>query len=181
MNGFNPQTGTAEEWNAAYYRLEDYLRAHGVISKIHQSQIILRLLNRAANKHQQTPEHLPLELALREVYMEMANWFQRIFPDLSASPARLCSVGRVSLYLANATERWPNVFLAEGELPPDFVQTMQETFLQSGPDLRVSTMIPRSPNPATETDFLKEAWQRLDQFFSVKLLSWLWVWLLLVQ
>lgn len=181
MNGFSPKTGTAEEWNAAFYRLEDYLRAHGMVNKIHQSQIILRLLNRAAVKHQQNPERTPLELALREVYQEMALWFQKIFPDFSASPARLCSVGRVSLYLVNAPERWPDVFLAEGELPADFVQTMQETFLQSGPDLRVSTMIPRTPDLPSETGGFKETWQQLDQFFSVKLFSWLGLWLLIIQ
>jgi hypothetical protein len=169
MNGFNPQTGRPDEWNAAFYRLEDYLRAHGVVNKIHQSQIILRVMERAARKHEATPKSSPLELALREMYLEMAHWFQRIFPDLSGSPARICSIGRVSLYLSNAAERWPDVFLAEGELPPEFIQTMQETFIQSGPDLRVSTMIPRDPDLPEESDLLKEAWQRLDQFFSVKL------------
>ena len=34
MKTFFPQTGTDEEWNAAYYRLEDYLRALRVVNKV---------------------------------------------------------------------------------------------------------------------------------------------------
>src|SRR5262249_8007085 len=75
MNDFHPRTGTDEQWNAAYYRLEDYLRAHGVVSKVHQSQVISLLLGRAAAAHEKSPERSPLELSLCEAYDEMVRWF----------------------------------------------------------------------------------------------------------
>ncbi len=169
MNGFHPSTGTDAEWNAAYYRLEDYLRAHGVLGKVHQSQVIIRILERAAVAHKQSPDQSPLTLSLREAYEEMVRWFRRIFPDEKASPARICSVGRLGLYLVNASERWPNVFMEEGELPADFLQAMRGIFVQTGPDLRPSTMTPRVPDTEPEADLFEEAWQKLDQFFSVRL------------
>ena len=30
LNSFRPRTGTMEAWNAAYVRVEDYLRAHRI-------------------------------------------------------------------------------------------------------------------------------------------------------
>lgn len=179
MNRFSPCTGTAADWNAAYYRLEDYLRAHGVVNKIHQGQLVLKFLQRAAVHHEMMPERQPIELALREVYWEMAQWFRRVFPDLEAPPARLCSVGRLSLYLCDAPTRWPDVFLMEGELPPDFVDAMRETFVQSGPDLRVSTMVPHAPELSPETNVLEGVRQRLDEIFTMKLFHLFWLLLLL--
>ena len=167
MNEFSPQTGTLDEWNAAYYRLEDYLRAHGIVSKIRQNQIILRILQRASRLHQAATDRSPVELALREAYAEVANWCQRIYPGIQTSPARLSSMGRVSFYLINATEIWPNVFLTEGDLPEDFIQAMQETLIRSGPDLRVSTMVPRAPEIASATAEEKIQW--LMQVFSTNL------------
>jgi hypothetical protein len=142
MTSFYPQTGSLEEWNAAYYRLEDYLRAHHVSNKLHQSQIILRLLQRASAKHARCPDQTPTQLALEEAYRVMDHWFQRLLPD--ESEARAPVVGRVSLYILDATETWPNLFLApEEEIPPDFREALRETRIQSGPDLRVSSMVPR--------------------------------------
>lgn len=181
MNGFTPNTGTAEQWNAAFYRLEDYLRAHGLVNKIHQGEIILRLLRRAAIQHRHMPERSPIELALREAYQEMADWFQRVFPDLDAPPARLCSVGRLSMYLIDAPARWPDVFLTQDELPPDFVRAMRETFVQSGPDLRISTMVPRSPDVPQESTVIEEMRQRLDEILSMKLFGWVCLGLLIAR
>jgi hypothetical protein len=166
MNGFYPETGALKDWNAAYYRLEDYLRAHSVLSKIHQSQIILRLLQRAAQRHKLDPMQDPVRLAIEEACTEVDCWFRRIYPNEDLPSTRLSQVGRVSLYILDAAERWPETFLADGELPADFLQAMRETLVQSGPDLRVSTMVPRLPdnNPASET--LQDAWRKLGQLFA---------------
>ena len=86
MNLFYPDTGTPEEWNAAYYRLEDYFRAHLVTNKIHQSQTILRLLRRAAVRHALEPDKSPTKLALEETYAEIDRWFQQLSPDSEMPP-----------------------------------------------------------------------------------------------
>jgi hypothetical protein len=138
MNSFFPATGSEAEWNAAYYRLEDYLRALHVVNKVHQSQIILDLLRDAAAKHAVNPDRHPTELALEEACVRMDEWFKRILPgqdDLSVA-------GRVSLLIADATEKWPTVFLSE-DIPADFAEAMRESKVQAGPDLQVSSMVPR--------------------------------------
>jgi hypothetical protein len=146
-----PTTGRLQEWNAAYYRLEDYLRAHLVVSKIHQHRIVLRLLDRAAARHRQDPTQSPVRLAMEEAYAEIERWFQRVMQNDEIPPARLATMGRVSMYILEATQRWPAAFLAD-DPPPEFVQAMHRISIRSGPDLRVSTMVPREPDITPESE-----------------------------
>ena len=44
LGSFQPKTGTMEAWNAAYVRVEDYLRAHRIHNRLHSSRLVLRLL-----------------------------------------------------------------------------------------------------------------------------------------
>ena len=162
MNGFYPQTGTVEEWNAAYYRLEDYLRAHRVTNKLHQSQIILRLLQRAAAQHLQDPSQTPTQLALEEAYRVIDDWFRQLLPDAPAQ--RTAIIGRVSMYLIDATERWPNLFLAGDEdIPAEFRAALREITVQSGPDLTVSSMVPRPLDAPPEDELVPEPLERLGR------------------
>jgi hypothetical protein len=162
MKRFYPATGTLEEWNAAYYRLEDYFRAHNVTNKVHQSQIILRLLERAAARHALCPDQPPTQLALDEAYAVMDRWFQRLLPD--EPEQRAPSVGRVSMLIIDAPSKWPHVFLADQEeIPPEFRRALRETIVRSGPDLRVSSMVPRPLDAAPEEQPAEETWERLGR------------------
>jgi hypothetical protein len=166
MKLFYPETGTLEEWNAAYYRLEDYLRAHGVTNKVHQSQVILRLLQRAAARHAQTPQTPPIKLALEEAYSEIDRWFEALMDEPDERRASI--VGRVNLYLLQAPERWPNVFLApDGMIPPDFRSAMRDSSIQGRPDLSVSSMVPRPLDVSPAAELLEETWERISQVWVV--------------
>jgi hypothetical protein len=142
MKDFAPATGSMEEWNAAYYRLEDYLRAHHVINKVYQSQVILRLLKRAAAKHALNPRQSPTTLALNEAYDEIELWFRLLLPNPDIPAPRLSTLGKVAMKLIDAPSTWPNVFLSD-EIPDAFRIAMEQATIQSGPDLRVSSMVPR--------------------------------------
>ncbi len=164
MRGFYPQTGTLEDWNAAYYRLEDYFRAHQVLNKLHQSQIILRILQQAAVQHAADPSQTPTKLALEAAYAWIDEWFRRLLPD--ESPARASSVGRVALYLAEATTRWPTLFLAD-EMPVEFKTSLSDTMVQSGPDLRLSSMVPRPLDVTDNTEKVEEIRERVGRVSAV--------------
>jgi hypothetical protein len=170
MKSFYPETGTTEEWNSAYYRLEDYFRAHRVTNKVHQSQIILRILQRAAARHAQSPGEPPTKLALEEAYAEMDRWFQQLIADPELPLQRASIMGRVSMHILDAPDRWPNVFLAQDALlPPDFRAAMRESSIRSGPDLAVSSMVPRPLDASPVAELLDETWERLSRL-SVALL-----------
>lgn len=164
MNMFYPETGTTEEWNAAYYRLEDYFRAHRVSNKVHQSQIILRILQEAAAKHRENPERSPTQLALEEAYLEIDGWFERLIADPEVTALRASNVGRVSMHILDAPERWPNIFLSRDEgVPAEFIAAMRESSIRGGPDLSVSSMVPRPLDSSPVTELLDETWERLGR------------------
>lgn len=168
MKRFYPQTGTTDEWNSAYYRLEDYFRAHHLTDQVHQSQIILRLLERAAAQHALNPNQTPTQLAMAEAYEVMDRWFQRLLPDEPAQRAAM--VGRVSMSVIQATERWPNAFLAEDhELPAEFRTALRDISVQNGPDLSVSSMVPRPLDVYPAEEETQETWERVGRL-SVALL-----------
>jgi hypothetical protein len=133
-----PIHGPEAEWNAAYIRLEDYLRALKIVNKIQQSQIILQWLQAAATRHIEEPGKSPTALALEEAHSAQEKWFERIYPRSE----RILVLGHVALYITDAMEKWPIAFLAD-EIPPDFKHEMLESEVRAGPDLQVSSMVPR--------------------------------------
>jgi len=138
VNLFFPTTGSEAEWNAAYYRLEDYLRAMHVTNKLQQNQIILRLLRAAARRHALNSEQHPTTLAMDAAHEELDCWFKTILADQDRSPIS----GRVSLLITETTEKWPAAFL-NPEPPPDCRRALAESEVRAGPDLQVSNMVTR--------------------------------------
>jgi hypothetical protein len=138
MKSFFPTTGSDDEWNAAYYRLEDYLRALHVVNKVHQSQIIFRLLQAAAIKHAADPSSSPTALVLEEADAALEGWFAKILPGRSRTDV----VGYVALLIADGPEKWPRDFLAD-DISGEFRNAMQQYEVRAGPDLQVSSMVPR--------------------------------------
>ena len=138
MKLFFPTTGSEAEWNAAYYRLEDYFRALRLVNKLQQSQVILRLLESAAIRHAQDPSQNPTALAMEEARATMDRWFAEIFGQRE----RLTVVGLISLLAVDAPERWPLAFPC-GEIPAELRRDLRESDVRAGPDLLMSSMTPR--------------------------------------
>jgi hypothetical protein len=138
MKLFFPATGSEAEWNSAFYRLEDYFRALRLVNKVHQSQVILRLLESAAVRHARDPSQNPTALAMGEVRAMMDRWFAGIFGQRE----RLNVVGLISLLAVDAPERWSLAFPCD-EIPVELRQALQESEVRAGPDLLMSSMTPR--------------------------------------
>ena len=138
MNTFFPLTGSEADWNAAYYRLEDYFRSLRVINKVHQSQLILQILESAASRHAADVNENPTTLAMEQARTAIDHWFENILGPRE----RIAAAGLISLLAANAPARWPKAFLAD-QIPPELRQELQENEVRAGPDLQVSSMVPR--------------------------------------
>jgi hypothetical protein len=134
----SPKTGSELEWNAAYCRLEDYLRALHVSNKVHQTQIILRLLQRAAARQELNPDLCPTVLAMAELRAAMDRWFAEFLPPHE----RVSEVGFLSLLASAVPEKWPAAFLAK-EIPDDCQRALQENEVRAVPDLQVTSMVPQ--------------------------------------
>ncbi len=177
LGNFRPQTGTLEQWNAAYVRTEDYLRAHRIHSRLHQSRLIQYILERAAKRHLATPDKSPTTLAAEETEKLMDTWFAEVLNAPDRNHERIATDGRVALLLCDGPQRWPYAFLDEKQIPDDFRKAMRESSMRAGPDLAVSNMVPRPIDLGLITE---AAGETLEQFERYPLLRTLALWALFI-
>jgi len=171
---FRPKTGTMESWNAAYVRVEDYLRAHRIHNRLHQSRLIQRILERAARRHEAHPALDPTTIAAEETEALMEAWFAEVLDEKGQPHDRLAVDGRVALLLCDGPEHWPYAFLDEEHIPADFIQAMRTSHLNAGPDLAVSSMVPRPIDLGRITEAAGETLERFERWPVLRaLLLWL--------
>jgi len=164
LNRFRPATGTLEQWNAAYVRVEDYLRAHRIHNRLHQSALIHRILVAAAQAHAQTPSADPATLAARETERLMDQWFGRLLGDTDRPHERIAIDGRLALLLCDGPSRWPYAFLDEQNVNPELARAMRESSVRAGPDLAVSNMVPRPIDLGLITEAAGETMERFERY-----------------
>lgn len=171
---FRPKTGTMEAWNDAYVRVEDYLRAHRIHNRLHSSRLILKILERAARRHEADPKLLPITLAAEETEALMDLWFSDVLDERDQPHERIAVDGRVALLLCDGTQKWPYAFLDEGKIPEDFARAMRAGAIEAGPDMAVSSMVPRPIDLGPITEAAGETLERIEKWPILRtLLLWL--------
>jgi hypothetical protein len=161
---FQPKTGSMDAWNAAFVRVEEYLRAHRIHNRIHQSRLLQAILERAARRHEQNPALHPTALAAEETEALMDQWFAEMLDERDQPHERIAIDGRLALLLCDGVEKWPYAFLDEKNVQQDFAQAMRAGVVEAGPDMAVSSMVPRPidlgliPEAAGETIETIERW-----------------------
>ena len=173
--GFRPTTGSLDEWNQAYVRVEDYLRAHRIHNRLHSSRLIGKILERAAVRHAADPSLDPTTLAAEETELLMDRWFAEILEERDQPHERIAVDGRVALLLCDGPQRWPYAFLEDKQVPEDFVQAMRAGALAAGPDMAVSSMVPR---PIDLGPIPEAAGETLERFEKLPMLRTFFLWLL---
>ncbi len=165
---FSPPTGNDAEWNDAYARLADYFRAHRIHSRLHRTWLILETLKRAAVTHGKHPEQSPTAVAIHEARRMHRDWLRGIIGDLKVPEGRLDANGRLAFLLCDGPNEYPDFFLNSSDAPLEMLTAMRAPIQQSGPDLAVSSMVPRPidlgalPDIAEETSgfFGRHPWAR---------------------
>jgi hypothetical protein len=164
LNAFRPRTGTPEQWNAALIRVEDYLRAHRVHNRLQQITILEKVIARAAARHEQNPALEPTTLAAEEVDRMMDAWFGELLGHQDLPHERIAVEGRVALLMSDGVERWPYAFLDEQQVPPEFAQEMQRRSIQAGPDMTVTSMVPRQIELGTLTEVAGQTFEHIERW-----------------
>jgi hypothetical protein len=171
---FRPKTGTPEAWNAAYVRVEDYLRAHRLHNRLHQIRLIQTILERAAERHEANPSLDPTILAAEETEALMDAWFAEALDERGQPHERIAVDGRVALLLCDGPQRWPESLLDERQIPEDFAQALRASSIRAGPDLAVSSMVPRPIDLGPITEAAGETLERFEKWPLLHTLA-LWV------
>jgi len=164
LNAFRPRTGTPEQWNAAFIRVEDYLRAHRVHNRLQQITVLEKVIARAAARHEQDPSLEPTTLAAEEIDRMMDGWFGELLGDKNLPHERIAVEGRVALLMCDGVERWPYAFLDEQQVPPDFAQEMQRRSIQAGPDMTVTSMVPREIELGALTEVAGQTFEQIEKW-----------------
>jgi hypothetical protein len=164
LGTFRPKTGTMEAWNAAYVRAEDYLRAHRIHNRLHQSRLIQTILERAAVRHATNPALEPTTLAAEETEVLMDEWFAEVLGEKNLPHDRIAVAGRVALLLSEGSQRWPYAFLDSRSVPPDFADAMRVSSMKAGPDMTVSSMVPREIDLGVITEAAGETLERIEKW-----------------
>ena len=164
LSTFRPRTGTMEAWNAAYVRVEDYLRAHRIHNRLHQSRLIQVVLERAAQRHAENPTLDPTTLAAEAVEAVMDQWFADVLGVNDREHQRIAIDGRVARLLCDGPQQWPYAFLDQSNIPQDFSCAMRASSIKAGPDMTVSSMVPRDIDLGAITEAAGETLERMEKW-----------------
>jgi hypothetical protein len=178
LSPFVPAWGAPDDWNDAYEKAENYLRACRINSRLHRARLIHRILERVAARGPVPDGDALSTAAIRETQAMMEEWFGRLLPPAAGGlpPAE----GRVGLLLCDGPERWPYAFLSTADLPADFVREMRASMLVAAPHLEVSNMVPRPIDYGWLPEFAGDTIEHLDRNPMLKaLVAWAFFLLLL--
>ena len=144
LNLPKPDLGEMAELDEAYGKVENYLRACRVSSRLHRARITAMIVNRAVARRSSSCASQPLStVAIEEARRLITAWLSGLLPPRPDDQPYTPAEGFVALYLCDGPMRWPNAFLASGEEPPGFLDTLRARLVKAGPALEVSSMVPR--------------------------------------
>ena len=163
-----------EQWNAAYMRVEDYLRAHRIPNRLHQARLIQQILERVAHRHAADPVREPTMLAAEETEAMMDLWFAAVLDRRNQPHDRIAVDGRLAMLLCDGPQRWPYAFLDERNIPAEFATAMRDGEVTAGPDMAFSNMAPRPIDLGLIPEAAGETLERIEKWPIVQaLLLWL--------
>lgn len=165
-----PAKGADPEQDEAYEKVENYLRACRVSSRLQRARLTALMLQRATARHQGDPSAVarPLpELAIEEARGLIQEWVMRLLPPRTGDQPYSPSEAFSALYLCDAPTRWPGVFLDPREVPPGFQDILRSRLVKAGPSLQVSSVVPRPMDFGLAT----AARVRLEGFPSLRALA----------
>jgi len=168
----------AEEWNDAYEKVENYLRACRVGSHLQRARLIALILQRVHDRTQSdrsvADRSLP-ELAIVEVRDRIAEWITHYLPLHADGRSLNLGEGMLAIYLCDGPTRWPYAFLDSQRMPAEFVEALGTRVVRAGPDLAVSSMVPRDMDLGLMPGLVGSA---METFEAVPILKTLFAWLL---
>jgi len=159
-------------WNQAHDRLQDFLNTFALGDHAQVSRLTLKLLDQARELHRQDPSHDPVFLAMTQAQKLAAEWFASNLEMQNQPPARLLSSGYVTLLLSRAFCVAPETFLTS-PLPENLKESMRQTLVVTGPDLKISSMTPRHLDYGPMLDLASKTWHRWNaREIIIALLFW---------
>jgi hypothetical protein len=155
---------TDPAWDEAFSRVESYLRAHHLESRVLLNQVVTEIITEARARAFTHPADEPIAIAMQVTHARIGAWFARAVSESGWANERDRAHGRLALVIANLPGRWANHFLSTASVPAELAAAMASVQFQPGPELRFSNM----PTAPLEFGFVET-----DQPQAVKQSLWL--------
>ncbi|HEX2099189.1 MAG TPA: hypothetical protein VHF69_00915 [Candidatus Synoicihabitans sp.] len=146
-------------WDEAYLRVESYLRAHQIESRILLNELAADIIREARQRARSRAGLEPTSTALQVANERMAAWFDQMLGGESQSRERIGVRGRLALVMADVPGRWPHYFLRRDAVAPEMVEAMRAAYLEAGPELQFSNMAPRPIDLGPIANVAGETWR----------------------
>jgi hypothetical protein len=137
-----PNLPVTAEWDEAFRRVESYLHAHQIESRVLVNQLTTEMLNDARAAADQAPGEQPVTLAMRIAHARIGGWLKQAFADGDWADERFRARGRLALLRSELPQRCPERFLSREPLPPEFAAELVAAHLSASPELRPTPMPP---------------------------------------
>lgn len=161
------------DWDEAFLRVESYLRAHHIESRVLLNRLTTDILAAARVLVIKHPDEAPVTLAMRIAQARIGEWLVQALGHGDWADERFRARGRLALLLAEIPQQCPERFLALEELPAETKTRLSEARLVPGPDVRLASM-PSAPLEFPLTEAVEEKWTTFNRstFFRASM-SWL--------
>jgi hypothetical protein len=153
----SPRSASTEDaaWDEAFLRVESYLHAHQLKSRVQLNRISSEVIAEARSRSGPLPGVAPVTLAMQVVQERVGAWFTRVFQQGAWSDDRFRARGRLAQILAGTPLHWPNTFLSEDTPPPELIAALVAGELHAGPEVRFSNMPPAHLDLPSEDEGLQ--------------------------
>ncbi|MDP3070752.1 MAG: hypothetical protein Q8N18_10705 [Opitutaceae bacterium] len=138
----SPPAETA--WDEAFLRVESYLRAHHVESRVRLNQLATDIIREAREQARSRPGEAPVTTAMQVTHTRIGKWFGQAGHRGDWSDERVRVRGRLALLLAHTAALPGDGFLSSEPPPPRVAAALASGVLRPGPEIRFTNM-PAAP------------------------------------
>lgn len=145
------------EWDEAFLRLESYLRAYQIESRVLLNRLATEIITAARTLAAEHPHEAPVTLAIQVAHARIGEWLVHALGGGDWADERFRARGRLATLMAEIPQSCPEYFLALDDLPPSARARLATAQLVVGPDVRLTSM-PSAPLEFPLADAMTEKW-----------------------
>lgn len=169
-----PPAAVDRQWDEAFLRVESYLRAHHVESRVQLNRLTTEIIAAARMVLAGHPGEPPVTVAVRVAQARIGEWLVQALGEGDWTDERFRARGRLALLLANVPVERPDRFLVTSgdELPAPARADLTKSRLLPGPEVRLANM-PPAPLELPLDDAIERKWSTFNRSaFVHSAMSW---------
>ena len=129
-------------WDEAFLRVESYLRAHHLESRVRLNQLATEIIREAHEWSLEHPGVEPVTAAMTVAHLRIGAWLAHAGYPGDCSDERVRVRGRLALVLADVPGRWAKYFFSSEPVPRELAEALASGVFRPGPELKFSNMPP---------------------------------------